>query len=205
LNNGVAGYATTLEEFAYLRNAVIHSLSDERAMATPYAEAVAELKAIRDALLTPPKLIDHFRCKVVTCTSDQRIDIILQQMLEGDFSQIPVYQGSLFIDILNTDTVARWFAAHTKQSSGCIKNEKVGQVLQHAENCGPRYQLVNQRSDVFHGLCLFEDEYRKGRSLNAIIITANGKPHDAPVGILTTYDLPTLQSLVHQPWKRRGN
>jgi hypothetical protein len=206
---GVAVYATTLEEFAHLRNAVIHSLTDGRAMATPYAEAVEELDAIRLLLLAPPRLIDHFGGPVLARRAEDRIDTVLQEMLKEDFSQIPVFQEAGFLDLLNTDTVARWFADHTMRSCGCIKDETVGHVLRHAENYGtdgPKgYWLVNEDADAFNGLKLFEDGYRRGRSLDAIIITKHGEPSDSTaLGILTKYDLPKLQSLVHQPSMRGG-
>jgi hypothetical protein len=88
------------------------------------------------------------------------------------------------------ETIARWLAARLDGGVGILEEEPVGKVLEHQEAAG--YVLVAQAATVFDGLKAFDQSSRSGTALQAIIVTANGKVTETPLGIVTPSDIPGL-------------
>ena len=87
----VTRYATDLKEYADLRNAIVHESIDGRPIAEPHAETVSKLEAILEKLSNPPKLVPLFEVKVVSCKIAEPVGRAAKAMLDGSFSQLPVY------------------------------------------------------------------------------------------------------------------
>jgi predicted transcriptional regulator len=192
--SAVKQYAVDLREFGDLRNAVMHGYTDDRPLATPHPDAVAELEKIRDLLVAPPRLGQTFRRKVFTCKAQHKIGEIVQVMFEKDYSQVPVYNDGRFLGLLNTETITRWLSSRFSENEGILEEETIGDVLPHAAN-GKRHEFLAEKNNAFDALDAFEKSFEAGKSLDAVLITANGKSSEMPIGILTIFDVPKLRSL----------
>ena len=111
-------------------------------------------------------------------------------MYDNSFSQLPVHDGEKLVGLLTGETIARWLAARLEGRVGILEEEPVDKVLQHQEEAG--YVIVAQIATVFDGLKEFDQSLHSGRTLQAVIVTANGRPSEAPLGIVTPTDIPGL-------------
>jgi predicted transcriptional regulator len=180
----------------FRRNHFVHAHRQDKHLAIPSELAIAELSSIRDRLLNPPKLIPMFQMDVATCTPADAIGIPTKQMLEGNFSQLPVYDGGVLIGLLTAETVARWLASRLGGGDGILEEETVGQVMPYQE-AEPNHTLMRRDATVFEAMDAFKKFTREGRSLDAIIVTTNGKKTEKPLGIVTIADMPELLRAAH--------
>jgi predicted transcriptional regulator len=194
-DNAVRRLRGQLKDFGDLRNFVVHEYRLDQATATPSRHAVERLQAIRDELLSPPKLIAEFRRAVATCSPSDPVGAATRKMHDGSFSQLPVYDGDRLVDLLTTETVTRWLASRLAGGLGLLEEEAVASVIRHQE--GTHYhEVMGREATVEDALAAFDDHLHSGRTLDAIILTHSGKQTERPIGIVTVSDMPKLRGLI---------
>jgi predicted transcriptional regulator len=181
-----------LTELADLRNLVVHTYSRRAPLASPSGHAVERIEAIRGELLSPPRVFPAFAKAVAVCGPDEPVGAAVAKMHQGSFSQIPVYQGGQLVGLLTSETVARWLASRLAGGVGLLEEEPVAKVLGHQEG-GREHQVLSHAATVFDVLEAFEECYRSGRVLDALLLTPAGSKAELPTGIITVADVPELQ------------
>jgi len=194
-NRAVLQFAIDLKEYADLRNAIVHERGDGRPIADPREESVIAIEEIQKILEDPPRLLKVLKVSVQICGGDDPIGQAARQMYDGDFSQLPVYDGHSFVALLTAETVARWLAASLESGIGLVEEAPVRTVLGYAED-QDNHQLVPRDATVFDALRLFDVYSGRGKSLDAILVTHAGKRDEKPLGIVTIYDIPRLMAAV---------
>jgi CBS domain-containing protein len=134
-----------------------------------------------------------FALKVEHAGAGEMIGRPAAAMLEGGFSQLPVYEGSRsrFVGLLTAETIARWLAAQLATGIGLLEERPVREVLKFTEDF-ENHLFLPGRATVFDALEAFDDFTHRGKSLDAILITESGKRHEHPLGIVTVFDIPRL-------------
>jgi len=69
-----------------------------------------------------------------------------------------------------------------------LSDTLVEQVLQYGEE-GPCYDIVPINTNLVEVLDLFQDYTKRGKYLDAVLITQNGASHEKLLGIITTEDV----------------
>jgi predicted transcriptional regulator len=184
-----------LKEFADLRNFIIHGYRRVQPLASPSTFAVKKLRAIRDDLISPPKLVSLCHQRVRTCAPSDPIGSATRIMHEGSFSQIPVYKESKMVGLLTAETVARWLACRLANGEGILEEEAVEEVLKHEEGTH-QHKLMSREATVFDAVASFEDAMQSGKILDAIVLTTNGKKTETPIGIVAVSDIPRLNKAI---------
>jgi len=59
------------------------------------------------------------------------------------------------------------------------------------------YRFISRRTTLFDVLEHFDDFTKRGRNLDALIITHSGKINQKPLGIVTVYDLPEIFRVIN--------
>src|SRR5262249_15616366 len=95
------------------------------------------------------------------------------------------------LGLLTADTVARWLATRLEGGIGILDEESVEKVLRHQEK-SRNYILMSRVGTVYDALEQFDKSFHSGESIDAIIMTDNGRPTEAPIGIVTVSDMPRL-------------
>ena len=193
----VRHFQDKLRELAKLRNFIIHTHDHADPLATPSPHAIEAVEMLRDQLVSPAKLIDRFKKKVVTCRPDDPIRTAARKMHEGDFSQLPVYSDMELQGLLTAKTIARWLAAGLVGGHGHFVEESIRKVLKFQEE-KTNFVVMDNEATVFDAVAAFEKGYHSGTTLDAIILTLNRKKTDSPTGIVTIYDMPQLQKAVQK-------
>jgi len=191
-NRAVYRYKDDLKEFADLRNAIVHERTDGHVLAEPNDRAVSDLERIHLALLNPPAVIPRFQVRVRTRSTGDSVGTAVTDMREGSFSQLPVLaQGKGVVALLTAQTVVRWMASEVKNELVSLLDTTIETVLPHTEDPN-HYCFLSRRATLFDALSRFEEFASKGKDLNAILISEDGKRNQQLLGIITVYDIPTM-------------
>lgn len=192
---GFSQYRDDLREYAELRNAIVHKRIGDAPIAEPHPEIVERIEAAADILTQAPRLEAHFRKHVEVCSPNDSIKQVLDKMLKGHFNQIPVYNGKHIAGLLTSDAIVFWLA-QSLSSNFVDPGTKVREMLGHSASAD-NYAVLSGSSSIFDAIEVFEKAHRRGKHLQAIIITNNGDSDQHPIGIITTLEVPSLITLVN--------
>lgn len=189
-------FADELQEFAQLRNAISHGpYRDYRPIAEPLPETVAAIEFIRDALHDPPTAMSVLGDQqVVTVSPGDDIRVALQILRTTTISQFPVYDTGRCVDLLTTNTIARWVAADLDDNDH-LDGRTVRDVLDYAESSDyavflPRDVLAQEALEAL-------TTPPKRRPLpRAAIITEVGRADHRPVRVIGGSDIAALVEAV---------
>ena len=194
---GVKRHANLLKKLGRLRNLVVHEYSRDKPMTVPTPYTVERITAIRDELLSPPSLYSVCTRPVVTCGSSDLVGKAAKAMRDGSFSQLPVYDGTIFVGLLTAGTVARWVAGNLADGQELMEEEKVADVLRHQED-PENHAFLGRSSTVLDGLAAFDSFLHRGKQLEAVLLTDSGRPTEPPLGIVTIHDIPKLRRAIRE-------
>lgn len=190
----VRNFRDTLLDYADLRNDIVHKRAGDDVIAEPHPEVVQQVRSIYDRLQDPPETDDLCTGTVATCQVQDEVGPTIRGMRERDFSQLPVVDGDgEIIDLLTTDTVARWTADYLDDDDGVylLEGSQVEEVLPYRED-GRDYHVLGRRQPLHEVVEQFSHYRNQGKFLDAVIVTHTGGPAPEPVGIFTWSDLPEI-------------
>lgn len=184
-----------LQEFAELRNAIVHARSGQ-VLAEPNDEAVGELERIRSVIEAPPRVDAVIgRREVVTTDPEAPIRAAAEVMRRGNFSQLPVFRAGAFHALLTTSGVSRWVAEMLTSNDGILEDAPVQTVLAFEEDTEV-CTFLPPTATVHQALEQFEKFAARGHQLQAILISEGGRANASPLNIVTVYDVPKLAQSV---------
>jgi predicted transcriptional regulator len=194
---GVKRHADLLKKFGRLRNLVVHEYSRDKPMTVPTPYTVERITAVRDELLSPPSLYSVCTRPVATCGPPDAVGSAAKTMREGSYSQLPVYDGTAFVGLLTAETVAWWVAGNLAGGQELMAEERVADVLRHQED-PDNHAFLGRASTVPDGLAAFDAFLKRGKRLEAILLTENGRTTEQPLGIVTIHDIPKLRRAIRE-------
>lgn len=185
-------YKDDLKEFGDLRNAIVHERTDCHVIAEPNVRAVTDIKRIEGAILDPPLVVPMFQLLVRTRRECESVGKAVTDMRTGSFSQLPILSNdNRLVAVLTSETVARWLASEFTNDLVSLLDTKIESVIPHAEDTD-HYCILSRSATLFDALAKFEEFASRGKDLDAVIITNDGKPDQKLLGIITVYDLPKI-------------
>ncbi|PKM63678.1 MAG: hypothetical protein CVU96_06655 [Firmicutes bacterium HGW-Firmicutes-20] len=187
-------YRRVLEEFADLRNAIIHERIDGEVIAEPHEKVVLQFEHIAQLLTQPTLIKEKYLCKVDVCFGDEKVVDIARHMISKSFSQLPVYDRShRFIGMLTTDTMMRYQIIQNKglEDVNVLDVLPVGKDVQRVAFLSPEHSLLDVAD-------LFEQAMGKGSKLYVVLITKQAKRDHLPLGIITVHELPEIYEQIHE-------
>lgn len=122
---------------------------------------------------------------------DESVGEAVRDMRQGSFSQLPVLNEGVVAAVLTSETVARWLAYEFCNDVVSLSETKISQVLPHTED-KEHYCFLSRRATLLDALFEFDQFAARGKSLDAILVTNDGKPHQPMLGIVTLFDLPDI-------------
>lgn len=196
----VRRYRDDLKEYADLRNAIVHERSDCHVIAEPNERALADFQRIRSALLEPPKVIPLFQREVKSRDTTDSVGNAVVDMRAGSFSQLPILRNGEVIAVLTSETVVRWLASEVANDLVSLMDTPISVVLGHMED-EEHYAFLPRTASLHEAITQFESFASRGKTLDAVLITAAGRPNQKLLGILTIYDFPVvLEALGLRRW-----
>jgi predicted transcriptional regulator len=195
-NSAVHRHARELRRLARLRNLIAHNHSRERPLAVPTSLSVERAEAISIQLRSPPLLIEYATNPVELCRPSDPLGCCVKKMHDGVFSQLPIYDDQQYCGLLTAETIARWLATFfLGDGDGIVDEQTVAEVVQHQED-SENYKFMAANATVTSALSAFEEFQRRGKRLEAILITNLGRPTETLRGIVTIQDIPKLNKAI---------
>ena len=184
----VRRYRDDLKEYAQLRNAIVHENSeDEHPIAEPHDDVTERIERIAELIIRPPRVYPLFKKDVFRLSPDDTIQRAVAVMYRNNYSQIPLYEGDRFYGLLSAVTVARWLGG-SDETTFNLQQISIRHVYSFTEK-KEIHLFLPRHATVAEAISRFEESSRRKKRLTAILITENGEPHEAVLGIMTTGDL----------------
>ncbi|WP_018295618.1 CBS domain-containing protein [Corynebacterium lubricantis] len=189
-------HAEDLKEFAELRNAISHGryTKDLRPIAEPLPEAVEHIERIRDLLQHPPLALEVLGShqKIYTFAPDDDIHDVLRIIKNTEISQFPVYKEGRAVDLLTTNTVARWVAADLDDNDH-LDARSVAEVLDYAES-NDRAVFLPKDATAQEALDAMVIPDGKRGLPRAAVITEHGLDTQKPLRVVGGSDVVALRN-----------
>lgn len=188
-NPTIKRYRYDLKEFAQLRNAIVHDRAGDQVIAEPHLTVVEEIEHIVELITHPPHVIPLFAKKVYVLLSDASISKALNVMSRYDVAKLPVLENGKCIGLLTSNTITRWLGTLPSKERVNLQDKEIGSILSHNKHAD-HYLFRAKDCDISEIVDLFDSYERRGRRLDAILLSENGEPHNKFLGIITLGDLP---------------
>lgn len=184
-----------LLSFGTLRNAIVHNPKvDNKVIAEPHDRTVERFNEIYEMITNPKKVIPTFQFNVLGAHKDDYINGILKEMKQKSFSQFPVFDSDdTVIELINNNTISRWLASEVDDNGTIIIDgvtvEKLIPEIEFKRN----YKFISRETSIYKAYDLFLNHINeKGRNLDVLFITHNGKETEKLLGLITISDLALL-------------
>ena len=197
LNYIVRKYEDDLIDFGRLRNAIIHHSRGDKIIAEPHEDVVLLFEKIERLINKPPIALDTVcRRDILLVESSQTMQEVIKTIAKSHYSNLPVYKDSTLIGIANGQKIIDAFGIYLEAGGKAkvfLENVKIEDMLSKIENSN--YYLVRPANwTVEDSLKDFNDNPK----LLAILITKTGLETELPLGIITTGDIITMNSVLEQ-------
>jgi predicted transcriptional regulator len=196
LNQVIRAYEDDLIDLARLRNAIIHSRS-EQVIAEPHEDIVALIEKVSRIISTPPLVADAIKSVNVSSISSESIlkDYIILSSTRGH-SNIPVYKREMLIGVMQRHTfleiLGRNLADGKVHSIDKYVNETTLETYLRDNNTTTHhFTIVSNNATIEQVIELFSN-----RKLSAVIITDDGTSGGKLLGIVTTADIVDLMQIL---------
>lgn len=189
-------HSEALQAFADLRNAISHgTYRDHRPIAEPLPETVAEISRIRDLLLDPPLALSVLGPhKVHSFAPEDDVRQSLQIIRTTEISQFPIYEQGSFVDLLTTNTIARWVAADLDDNDH-LDARTIAEVLAYAEH-NDRASFLPRTATAQEVIDELTTPARDGSLPRAALLTEHGRIDQQPLRVIGGSDVATLLEAV---------
>jgi predicted transcriptional regulator len=118
---------------------------------------------------------------------EESIEDVINGIRTYNYSRYPVYHDGFCVGLLTAKGIVKWLAERMMGSIVDLSHVKIKDVFQN-EKVHP-LAFASKSSTIFDVEELFERYHQKKLDLEAIIITENGRKDEAPLGIVTAWDL----------------
>jgi len=194
-NNIIHKYYYDLYEFSELRNAIVHHYK-KIIIAEPNDSVITQISKISELLKNPPKVRELLKNKtsISTLGPDNFLKDFLDIMIKNNYSQIPIVEDKNVLGLLTSNTITRFLGINTNNDFSELLNEKLLNILKYTEY--KNYDFIQIDSSVFNIINKFEEFLSRGRFLDALLVTQNGKNNESLMGIITSWDLQSVYKIV---------
>lgn len=187
----VRPFQRDLLKYAQLRNVIVHEQTDaDVIIAVPHPTVVERIERIARLLESPPLAFQQAQRDVKSVDVRDPIAKPLRWTRELRLSRFPVYDGKRFVGLLTPRCIARWLASSVDEGTVRYDGVTVQQVLSHDDTRGRNVAFLTRDASIYDAQELFARvPNREQPAVEAILLTQNGRPEDALLGILTPSDL----------------
>ncbi len=193
VNSVIKKYEDTLIEYGRLRNAIVHSDSEE-VIAEPNLAVVEKIEHIARLICTPPRVMDTVANRsVFTVDSTVSLKEVIDQMFKTGYSVIPVYKKDTLFGIVNRKVIVESIGAAI--SAGVDLDDLSEMSIEEAVDLSSgnnSFEVVPATVTIDTVLYLFQSN----RKLSVVIITKNGNYNEKPIGVVTTADTIDMQTIL---------
>jgi predicted transcriptional regulator len=177
-----------LEQYAKLRNAIVHEKMEiGYYIAEPNARVVEHIEKIANVFNRPNYALTISTKKVIYFDYNDSIIKVITAIREYGYSKFPIYRNKECTGLLTAGTIVKWMAKNMESSIVNLADIHVYDILKY-EKENPIH-IVPKSANIFEVENIFGISHKEKRKLEGVIITENGRSNEAPLGIITAWDL----------------
>lgn len=195
LNYVVRKYEDELIDYGRLRNAIVHSSNDKMIIAEPHEDVVEKFEKIEKLINSPAVALDTICHRdILSVSADKSMQEVIKLIATSHYSNLPVYKGNMLIGIANGQKIIDAFGTYLASGGKAkvfLENVKIEDMLSKIENSN--YYLVRSATLTVEDAL---SEFNKNHKLLAILLTKTGNISEIPLGIITTGDIMTMNSIL---------
>lgn len=181
-------FKNDLEQYAKLRNAIVHGKSKiGYYIAEPNIKVVEHIEKIASIITKPNYALSISTKEVIFYESNESILSVMDGIKEYGHTQYPIYTNKHCDGLLNTGAILKWMITNGVHKFSNLSNVKISDVMEVENNS--HLMFVPKDIDIFEVEDLFEMAHKNKRDLTAVLITENGKANESPLGLITAWDL----------------
>lgn len=179
--------ARRLRRYGDLRNPIVHDPRyPSQVIAEPTPETIAEFAAILQRIIAPRRL-SSFRRQLQLFSKADKLAAALSYMREHDYSQVLVRDNSA-LALLTAEGITKWLEEQIEQDIISLADATIGDALVWESTTN--FKVMGLSATVDMAQDAFASAVELGNpQLIAIVITQNGRLHEAPLGIITPWDI----------------
>jgi len=181
-----------------LRNVFAHA-DREKYIATVSKLAYDAIDNLINLIQNPPTVGDKFQKKVYWTIDEEIMKNVIQTMRQNLYTHIPVYKrikgGYKFKGVFSESAMFYWLADNIKNIQLNFANQPIQNInLKYLNDPNDLYKFVAPDKSIFSVYEEFKSAISKRKRLGAIFITSSGNKDALPIGIITAWDLPEIES-----------
>ncbi|MGG3563391.1 CBS domain-containing protein [Neobacillus rhizosphaerae] len=181
-------YKKDLEQYARLRNAIVHEKMEVGFyIAEPNAKVVSHIERIANVFSRPNYALTIATKNVVFFDYQDSILKVTTAIKEHGYSKFPIYKNKTCNGLLTAGSIVKWMAQNMENSMVNLSDIHVSDIMMYEKE--HPIEIVAKDINIFEVENIFEQAHKKKRKLEGVIITENGKADEAPLGIITAWDL----------------
>jgi len=184
-------HVESLRSLANFRNSLVHKYEHGKQLAIPTEYAIQLLQQIESQFISPKPLFSFASKPVEFCHITDSVSVAVKKMFSGQYSQMPLRDEKECCGLLTSDTVSRWLSTQLVDHNSLVFDTQISEVMKCRDELD-QWLFISKKASILDGIEQFESFLRKGKTLEALLITENGKSNESILGILTVYDLPNL-------------
>lgn len=182
-----------LRYFGEIRNQITHWIKlDGHTYVYPSPYAITQLAKYADSIKSPPRCVEIFWKPVFVCKKTDKLEKIIQVMQEKNYSHIPVYDDKKYLWTLTESSILNRMSQHMWEIN--LNMIKISDL--NIENDENYIVFVNSKTNIYEIDELFTIKKQQWEKIWAVLITENGKPETALLGIITSGDTALVDTYV---------
>ncbi|WHY84146.1 CBS domain-containing protein [Neobacillus novalis] len=181
-------YKKDLEQYARLRNAIVHEKMEVGFyIAEPNAKVVSHIEKIANVFSRPNYALSIATKHVVYFDYHDSILKVTAAIKEHGYSKFPIYKNKKCVGLLTAGSIVKWMAQNMESGLVNLSDIHVWDIMNYQKEL--MIEIVPKEINIFEVENIFEKAHKKKRKLEGVIITENGNTDEAPLGIITAWDL----------------
>ncbi|HRV75982.1 MAG: CBS domain-containing protein [Candidatus Nomurabacteria bacterium] len=194
INPEVNRYTYELRSFSKLRNMLVHDSNgaNQMPLIEPTEFAVKRYQELADLIMKPKRALNIAvrASHVFTVKLSDHATKVMAEMNRKTFTHAPVIQDGKMIGVFSENTV---FAYLVKEKQSLIDEQTtIGDFkdfIGFNDHPSEKFVFVSSNSTAMEIREMFSEAVKNGVRIGMIFVTANGKPKESLLGVITAWDL----------------
>lgn len=158
--------------------------------------ALEELSKLIKTLKNPPSVISEFNQNVYQAKTTDFIVSVMNMMREKVYTHVPVWENEEFIGVFSYTSFFEWLAERQNRGIKSISFTKRFMNDINKKYLNPpnvNFKFISELKNLYEIPSMFEEATKKQERLDCLFITQNGKWGEKIKGIITSWDLGSIQ------------
>lgn len=185
-----------------VRNVITHKENMDGVPVIPTDALCEKLEYILKQVKNPPKW-DNIAIpgnRVFSCTEDNLISNIVQEMAKNTYTHVPVVKDGIFQWLLSESIYVQWLSNIFEKDGVCSTESKISELRKYSSKTNDDYIFLSRDTDIYRIKEKFENAIREKRDgmskrLGVIFITNSGKDSEKILGLITSWDLGKIKNI----------